>query len=879
MVLRWYCGDCGITRNPESDDPAVCSWRYDAASHVESSSVEYRCCICLAHQGKTHLCTACKTRWTILKKFEADAEVLRGSDPATFLRKVTELRAKAGQALQYRIDLIVVNLLLETTHGAERLVELTGKHRGLRSVCKDGSRSLTVWSTDGNLDLSVSHAARLAAYRENAMGRPVKGSRSTISAELRAQSLVAQGLLALVLDGVLRSLDVSGNTDLKTLPVYELSGIASLRSIDCRGCIRLFSPPSEISRQGGRAVVEYLRAQKESKCSTSIELIFIGNGESGKTSVKMAIMSESNRSASISEHERTLGVDLDTWKPDEKSELYFNIKDLAGQSVYSLSNQFFLVKRAIYVLVWRVERGGTEKSTKNMVLTWINTLQLRIPGAIVLLVATHIDCVLPNVKELDKQKHWVKDAVESRLRSLNADNKGHYIEPLKVWNNGQSLCVQSLEGFGIEELRRTLQEMALEVPWWKEPIPAGFIHFQERIQKLARTGKNWINWEEYSKLASSSEYRLTSTMTEICTKFMHENATIKYFDSFETNKQDQKKSTVFINIRWIIDVLKGIIRHERDALISYFSSDNPGFQDPLEKLKWLRHVQRLATYGVMHEDLVPFLWPSGYTGLSKNYWEWAKEQMEGQNVWKEYMPGKQGGTGATLAIHKEDYSRILKLLAGCDILHKISDSEYVVPALLAENKQQLVDARSCEKLNCTSVRQQFSMRNFYFEALPLGFFEKLVIKCRRFYTHMDFSSGLVAFYGQGLKAQIFQSRTTIQSDGQERSVQTLECLTTTKTQLEDIVTQIKELLFFFPGVRRLQNDEDLESLSEREREREREREGKENTREGEAQEECIQVRVIEVLIQDSVAISYACLHEERQIICTISTITIPIYPF
>ena len=79
-------------------------------------------------------------------------------------------------------------------------------------------------------------------------------------------------------------------------------------------------------------------------------------------------------------------------------------------------------------------------------------------------------------------------------------------------------------------------------------------------------------------------------------------------------------------------------RHERDALISYFSrntSDNPGFQDSLEKFKWLRYVQRLATYRVMHEDLVPFLWPAANTRLSKNYWEWAKERMEGQNVWKD----------------------------------------------------------------------------------------------------------------------------------------------------------------------------------------------------------------------------------------------------
>ena len=40
----------------------------------------------------------------------------------------------------------------------------------------------------------------------------------------------------------------------------------------------------------------------------------------------------------------------------EAEGLVFQIKDLAGQAVYAMTNQFFLVRRAIFVFVWRVLR-------------------------------------------------------------------------------------------------------------------------------------------------------------------------------------------------------------------------------------------------------------------------------------------------------------------------------------------------------------------------------------------------------------------------------------------------------------------------------------------------------------------------------------------
>lgn len=98
----------------------------------------------------------------------------------------------------------------------------------------------------------------------------------------------------------------------------------------------------------------YLReAALTGKPNREIQLMTIGNGESGKTSVVKALLSTDNKAGEIHEDDRTVGIEMSVWFPDKASQLKFIIKDLAGQAVYTLTNQFFLARRALYVLVRR----------------------------------------------------------------------------------------------------------------------------------------------------------------------------------------------------------------------------------------------------------------------------------------------------------------------------------------------------------------------------------------------------------------------------------------------------------------------------------------------------------------------------------------------
>jgi GTPase SAR1 family protein len=429
------------------------------------------CCVCALDLGYIgSMCDGCNQSWKHLKALEN--KVSAGAPGPLFSQEIISTRALVGRSLQYRLDLIVVNILLQTSDGVDMLCAnvLPGLMRQtLQAECKRGARSNTkqIVSENCDVDLSVSDLEREAARREKKEGLPVKFSRSVIPACLRMRSVAkAAGLVALVPNGKLRTLIVSHNTNLNRLPVDELLEIESLTSIECRGCSRLYCPPPEIAELEGVEVVNYLqsaRLEHGGILNTDFEMITIGNGEAGKTSVIRAMMNENGTSEKIHEDKRTVGIDLKTWDLTKQEGLVFHIKDLAGQAVYTLTNQYFLVRRAIYLLVWRVDKGKSsshdtelwEKQISDMVLTWMESLQLRVPGASILLVVTHIDCV-PQ-EELDRQINFVQELVLRKLQDLGDDDDDSSVVPLTIWNKGLSMPVNCLLGQGVPELRQKVQ--------------------------------------------------------------------------------------------------------------------------------------------------------------------------------------------------------------------------------------------------------------------------------------------------------------------------------------------------------------------------------------------------------------------------------------
>ena len=123
-----------------------------------------------------------------------------------------------------------------------------------------------------------------------------------------------------------------------------------------------------------------------------------GRGMAGKTSLMRALQSPENTTLGIDRNDRTLGIDLATWKPNtegdfdsSKTPVEFTTYDFAGQdSYYSrylwplliqtvfmqlfstvflifFSHQLFLTPRAVYMIVWSVQNESSEA----YVISWL----------------------------------------------------------------------------------------------------------------------------------------------------------------------------------------------------------------------------------------------------------------------------------------------------------------------------------------------------------------------------------------------------------------------------------------------------------------------------------------------------------------------------
>ena len=78
---------------------------------------------------------------------------------------------------------------------------------------------------------------------------------------------------------------------------------------------------------------------------------------------------------------------------------------------------------------------------------------------------------------------------------------------------------------------------------------------------------------------------------------------------------DILSSTVYLNVPWMVDILKGIVRHDHAALLEYL-------QDNADKHGLMHQARRMRVQGIIHRDLFDqhLLWP-GSDGLGQSgFW-------------------------------------------------------------------------------------------------------------------------------------------------------------------------------------------------------------------------------------------------------------------
>lgn len=131
--------------------------------------------------------------------------------------------------------------------------------------------------------------------------------------------------------------------------------------------------------------------------SNKLKLVLVGLAEAGKTTVACHL----TRRPVPKQLDRTVGIEIiEGWIPLAGSPLEVNVWDFAGQADYYASHQLFLTQGALFLLVVDLSAlydDITKEGFHHMqdpcgrIHRWLEMLHLRVPGAAVAVVGTHID--------------------------------------------------------------------------------------------------------------------------------------------------------------------------------------------------------------------------------------------------------------------------------------------------------------------------------------------------------------------------------------------------------------------------------------------------------------------------------------------------------
>ncbi|PVD34730.1 hypothetical protein C0Q70_06007 [Pomacea canaliculata] len=319
-------------------------------------------------------------------------------------------------------------------------------------------------------------------------------------------------------------LSLAYNPLLESLP-GSLGHLPSLKSIRLVSCPSLRTPPNEVVSRGFESIKAYLKrlAGGFTECRRT-KLMFVGLGGAGKTSLLRALMSSGKRTEGTKGEDITDGIIIQPWtvKTDNGVEVTYSTWDFAGQTLYYNTHQFFLSKRAVYLLLWST-RQGFEHAGLDF---WLSSVASHAPKTPIFVVGTHCDQV-PKA-----------DIPMEELKARYPQIVGFHF-------------VSSVAGMGIAELEKDLLRVTLEQKNMGEKVPQVWLSLEQKIL-AERSTKSILQWEIIKGFSMEVGIYDEKDIKEAI-QFLHELGTVQYFDN------DFLREIIVINPQWIVNVMACVV--------------------------------------------------------------------------------------------------------------------------------------------------------------------------------------------------------------------------------------------------------------------------------------------------------------------------------
>ncbi|XP_048249171.1 uncharacterized protein LOC124124359 [Haliotis rufescens] len=322
----------------------------------------------------------------------------------------------------------------------------------------------------------------------------------------------------------LQNLDLNNNPLMESLP-GSLGHMPNLARLNLSRCPSLRTPPNEVVSRGFESVKAYLkRLSGGFTVCRRTKLMLVGLGGAGKTSLLKALMDANKKTKGTSGENVTDGIAIQPWTvtTPEQIEVTYSAWDFAGQTLYYNTHQFFLSKRAVYMLLWST-RQGFEHAGLDF---WLSSIACHAPKTPIFIVGTHCDQV-PKA-----------DIPMAELTKTYPQIAGFHF-------------VSSIEGTGVAELEKQLLKVTLEQKNMGEKIPQVWLKMETMILD-ARDQNSIMDWSVIKEYGMGVGIYDDKDIKEAI-EFLHELGSVQYFDN------EFLRHKVVINPQWIVDVMACVV--------------------------------------------------------------------------------------------------------------------------------------------------------------------------------------------------------------------------------------------------------------------------------------------------------------------------------
>ncbi|VDK83805.1 unnamed protein product [Litomosoides sigmodontis] len=391
-------------------------------------------------------------------------------------------------------------------------------------------------------------------------------------------------------------LNLSGNSGIEMLPP-ELGLLGKLWNLVLKGCSLRDPLKSMVHVESYKTVglIAYLKSVLEdSRPYTRLKLMIVGVQGIGKTSLLQQIRLEgtvgkrtipndswskrmghsagsggdrTTKGINIS----TVGVDIAEWTFEPKKTrgepnfgpLTFRTWDFGGQREYYATHQYFLSRRSLYVLVWKVTDGETALPDLRQ---WLVNIQARAPNSPVIIVGTHVDQIFSNPERFPS----------TYLDDLNAIIRDHFVIVPDADKKGlprvvESLFVSSKTKQNIRLLCNLLYRTAYDIRMANskerlldQKIPASYLALEKIVVELADERRS-IGMEpvmrsndfrtivrERMLKTYGRAFRDDIEFSHACS-FLHENGVMLHYEDVTL------RELYFLDPQWLCDILAHVI--------------------------------------------------------------------------------------------------------------------------------------------------------------------------------------------------------------------------------------------------------------------------------------------------------------------------------